>query len=630
MKIVFTLLVLFLLVACTNQDANFKQDNKKIKTFELKKLDIVMPSLSVHSAIYLDNSYYSVTRGGMFFKFSSYDNSFEKLAQLNIGGAEKIIQYKDKILIGSYLPALFMIYDTKSKNFVFEYKLDTKDEYVFDMFIDKDEVYISTYPNGTIYVINLENMTLKSKIKLDDIKYSRSIIKDGDSLFVGTGTKAKLLEIRGQAIIDILPKEYSNEQFVYSLSKINNNLFIGLAPSYKILKYDLRSKIFTEIMPNALTEDNYIEKPNFSQECTHFKNISDIYFEYCENTNSLKRLLPFSFVNNIGLSGAIIKDNSYIEGITRDGIYLKVDFKGQIFHKNDLIKYSTSKVNPFSLVAHNNIIAMSEKRILVLDLLKNTRKKFQTNGETQSLSINNEFLYGINYPSLTVWKYPLDSIFKDSFNSELYQLPVRIENQNRPKYSIYDNNKLYLLSEANYGNYGGKLSTIINDQLELSLDDIFNNQTPKKIIIDGDFYYISTTTKGGSGTDFLNENASIIKYNYKNKEIVKKIDYINTKSFNDIEYYDKKIYAIDLRGTLHIIDENNENLEKVDSSLKFLNFINSIDGNLYIHTIDKIYKIKDKSFVDVGLKFNAINRIVEDKVTSYWYLYADDNLFQIR
>ena len=44
-------------------------------------------------------------------------------------------------------------------------------------------------------------------------------------------------------------------------------------------------------------------------------------------------------------------------------------------------------------MAHNNIIAMSEKRILVLDLLKNTRKNFQTNGETQSLSINNEFIW---------------------------------------------------------------------------------------------------------------------------------------------------------------------------------------------------------------------------------------------
>lgn len=242
MKIIFALLVLFLLNACSNQN-----DTKKIKTFETKKLDIAMPSLSTHAAISLDNSFYSVARGGMFFKFSPHGNLFEKLGQYKIGGAEKIIQYKDKILIGSYLPALFMVFNTKSKKIVFEYKLDTKDKYIFDMFIEKNEVYISTYPHGTIYVINLEDMTLKNKIKLNDIKYSRSIVKVGDSLFVGTGPKAKLLKISDHQITDILPKKYSHEQFVYSITKINNNLFIGLAPSYKILKYNLISKILQKL-----------------------------------------------------------------------------------------------------------------------------------------------------------------------------------------------------------------------------------------------------------------------------------------------------------------------------------------------------------------------------------------------
>lgn len=309
---------------------------------------------------------------------------------------------------------------------------------------------------------------------------------------------------------------------------------------------------------------------------------------------------------------------------------MKVDFKGKVLNKKDLIKYSTSKVNPFSLVAYNNIIAMSEKRVLVVNLLKNTKKIFQTNGETQSLSINNKFLYGINYPFLTIWKYPLSSIFTNSFNSELYQLPIKIENQNRPKYSIYDNNKLYLLSEVNYGNYGGKLSIIENNELRFESAKIFDNQTPKKLLINGNFYYISTTTKGGSGTDFLNGNALIIKYNYKTNKIVKKIDYINTKSFNDIEFYDGKLYAISLSGTLYRTDKITGKLKRVDSSLKFLNFINSVDGHIYAYTTHKVYRIKDESLVDVGLKFNAINRIAEDKVTSYWYVYADNNLIEVR
>ena len=320
-----------------------------------------MPSLSTHAAVKLDNSYYSVARGGQFFKYSPDDNSFENLEELNIGGVNKVTKYNDKILIGSYLPALFMIYDTKSKTFIFEFKLDIKDEYIFDMFVSEDEVYLSTYPNGTIYTINLKDMSLKNKIELNNIKYSRTILKHKDILFVGTGTKAKLLEINNESVTDILPKQYSNEQFVYSLSKIDDNLFIGLSPSYKILKYNLNSNIFTEVISDALSDDYYIKKPDFSQECKNFQNISDIYFEYCENRNTLKRLLPSSFVNNTGLSGAIIKDNSFIEGITRDGIYLKIDFNGSILKKNDLIQYASNNTNPFSLVAHNNIVVMTQE-----------------------------------------------------------------------------------------------------------------------------------------------------------------------------------------------------------------------------------------------------------------------------
>ena len=44
----------------------------------------------------------------------------------------------------------------------------------------------------------------------------------------------------------------------------------------------------------------------------------------------------------------------------------------------------------------------------------------------------------------------------------------------------------------------------------------------------------------------------------------------------------------------------------------------------------KVYKITNKTFIDVGLEFNGINRIAEDKITSYWYVYADDNLFPIK
>jgi len=63
-----------------------------------------MPSLSTHAAVKLDNSYYSVARGGQFFKYSPDDNSFENLEELNIGGVNKVTKYNDKILIGSYLP----------------------------------------------------------------------------------------------------------------------------------------------------------------------------------------------------------------------------------------------------------------------------------------------------------------------------------------------------------------------------------------------------------------------------------------------------------------------------------------------------------------------------------------------
>lgn len=187
-----------------------------------------------------------------------------------------------------------------------------------------------------------------------------------------------------------------------------------------------------------------------------------------------------------------------------------------------------------------------------------------------------------------------------------------------------------LSTHANYGNYGGKLSIIENNELKFYLAMIFDNQTPKKLLINEDFYYISTTTKGGSGTEYLNENALIVKYNHKTNKVVKKIDYISTKSFNDIEFYNKKIHAIDLSGILYITDESTKKLQRVNSSLKFLNFLNSIDGNFYVHTINKIYKVKDKKLIDIGLTFNAINSMVEDKISSYWYIYADDNLFKIR
>jgi hypothetical protein len=145
--------------------------------------------------------------------------------------------------------------------------------------------------------------------------------------------------------------------------------------------------------------------------------------------------------------------------------------------------------------------------------------------------------------------------------------------------------------------------------------------------------YLGTSSHGGTGTDPLDEDAHIVKWDIDTQ--VSLFDVVpepHNKRIRSILHMDNGLYAVTQNYNLYLIDSATGEIIKKNTSQKASQIIRSVDGNLYGIYKDKFFSV-DKSTLKLKYfnhQFNQLRYIVEDKIKNKIYLIDTYNLFSFQ
>ncbi len=430
-------------------------------------------------------------------------------------------------------------YDFSHANALFRYHIDsgtleklfTLDaNFAYCIKVYNRHVYLGLYPKGTIADFDIDAGTLAYLGPFTMDKYVRSIEFYGDKLYAGLGATAHLIEysLTDGTRRELLPADYATDSFVYDQVRVGTKLFLKLDPSQRIVEYDLASGEFTQ-MANNWDQAAGTDQPDFSPDSVHFafRNAGGSLAEWNTTHNTLERLLTSDSPFRIRCPecwGIRIVNEQYIQAVSPEGIYYKVDFGGHILHTVDLIE---AGLEPFgepvqSLTANQGrIFVAGSWRLRELNIPAKSDKLYSVLVEPKSMTLMGDELFTAHYPYARLYRYPL-SIFDGAAPPDLMDPAYRFleiqEQQNRPKKIISNeqNHTILVGTEPDYGLYGGALTyydTVSGGTY--SSRNIVPNQTIESMAYDSadpNIAYLGTSPIGGTGTTILDEPGHVVKW----------------------------------------------------------------------------------------------------------------------
>lgn len=110
---------------------------------------------------------------------------------------------------------------------------------------EEDEVYGGTYPGALLFRYSpREGFAILGPAPLQPGEsYVRDVAYDAEhrAVYAGIGSHASLkrYDVRTGAVVELLPEEFRDEQFVYDINIVTNRMFVRLSPSLRTLVYKL-------------------------------------------------------------------------------------------------------------------------------------------------------------------------------------------------------------------------------------------------------------------------------------------------------------------------------------------------------------------------------------------------------
>lgn len=464
-------------------------------------------------------------------------------------------------------------------------------------------------------------------------KYAHTLAFHDNTMYVGIGGEAELIayNLKTRKKENILPKKYKNYSFVYHLEKFGDKLFVFLYHSFDVLVYDLKTKEF--ILEKVSVDKEKGVFPTFNSNKIHFSGIRGYMFEYDKLQNTLHRLIP---KNQLSIGSSRLVKNQFIEGVNRDAQYVNIDLSGKIIKKIDLTSAGLPPLEAeiMSMSAHNGIVYLGERVMRKLDTRTNEDTYSSITDESKSTCILGKNIISANYPKAKIYKYPMKLEKNSNYDDAKYLILDIKKEQNRPRKIVCDEKTSTVLigTQPEYGKYGGALSYYnIKTKKSYTVRDIVKNHTIEEVALDNEGYsYLGTSVLGGTGTNALDEDAKLVKWNIsKKKKEYEVTPEKNNKRITSIIALDSQLFITTANSNLFLLDKTTG--EKINNGTKKLNRIIKVNNNVYGSYKGELYKIstKDLSYtrLDDG-QFERIRHLTAD--ISKGNIFFTDNKFDLR
>jgi hypothetical protein len=585
---------------------------------------IALKSLSTVAAVATGNFIYGATKSGEYCRVYRYNIALNKVDIVvpikSAKGAWTIIEDGNYLYIGTYLTASLYRFN-KITHVLDKVAAVNGESYIWALTKDTDgSILMTTYPHAKILKYIPASGKLVDLGSFSKSMYVRSVATHGGMIYAGIGANAALIEYSeaSHSKKNILPKQYMNDAFIYSINKVGTKLILGLSPSNRVIEFDLNTRIFKQLIADFTVK---AIPPKTAKSITHFEGISSHIFEYNPALGTLYNNSPMPLAAGIFKQGIL-------SGITRDVQYMELASDGNIVKQVNLSEHGLEpiKAEPMSITALNGKVYMGERQLRMYDATTRVGYYRYITGEAKAMCIGWNSLFSAQYTGAVLWKW--DILHWNNSGNIIWDIG---NEQNRPISIKCSSDHVVITTESNYGTYGGAVSIYAKDGTRKIVRNIVPQHSVLDAVLDSrnaDILYAGTSVTGGTGTLPIAGNGHIVKYNVANRKILFDIiPKLNNTGVATIEYSDNSIYAAMSDGALYKLDANTGKTKLIHSTAKITKLMLSVTGNLYGISTAGFFSIdKVKLTLTLLKSLPRLTKIVEDKSTHIIYLISGYDL----
>lgn len=627
-----------------------------------------LTSMAINSGVTVKNEqgqsiFYSVIEGSPQSKFIRFNLDTKKLEQeimISALGVWTVKEYKGKIYVGTTYPGKLLEYSIENKTLTELGQLPDKNEYIWDMAIDDENIYMGTY-SGDPYRYNFAEKKMISLGHLSESKYSKGIALLGNKLYVSFGgarndggldQTAQLFEIdvkngTKRNLLETIPTSLAGVDF--------SSIFIGkmIVVQGKIVCFIQNNIVFeydpsTEKFALLFNGGKNPFPATFDPAYQLFPGIDGYIYGYNGQDPNWKKLVATSISSlPATISGYDVLSPTTYRAVTSDGKVIEVDLTGKVLSSTKLTDMGVEgpiAIPWNTLAAHDDKVIVSGTRLRVFDTVTGLDMHKTVNGQAKVIAFLGDTLYTANYTLANIWKYDqkvLSLENTDNFASfeKFKQFDIE-ESQTRPKWMTATGSRLAVGTEPNYGTYGGAL--FYHDAStgeKYTQRNIVKDQTINQVVFDDhdqNILYLASSTEGGTGSNPVPGNAHIVKWNVQEKKIL--FDVIpDHPALGYMPHYQSmvvkngKIYASSAYGDLYVLDSTTGDTLRSRHSLGLDTMLLASDGVIYASKNVGFGMLDEKTLSFQVLKADSAvlyGEMTEDLVSKNIYMVSSRDLWK--
>jgi hypothetical protein len=567
------------------------------------------------------------TSTGLFYKFDKTLNKVVYTHELtDAQGSWSLLDAGADVYISTYYPAKLFKYTKKTGAFVQVAKF-SGDTMVWSMAFDgRGGIVIGTHPYSVLYRYDMARMIATSYGRLTKVDVmARSVAAHNGYAYVGTGTSVPSL-IRVNLLtgekLDMLPVKYkAGNSYVDGVTVIGDKLFVTVLPAQTVIEYNLNSGVVKEVMANY--DDKSIAFASIPNS-KWFSGAKGTTYQYNVKNDRLTR----SGINN----EPVYWIGDEMAGINVNSEFVKYSVTGAITSRLALagVGLPKTKAVPFSFAANNSNVVIAERQMRHYDTKTKKEAYKQPVGEAKAMCYSGNDLYTANYPEAVSYKSTLTKNIK--------VLSIG-RNQNRPVEMACNASMVAVVTEPNYGTFGGAL-TLYWPQTNAHrvVTGLVEGHTLYSVDVEpgnlGRSVYVGTSVFGGSGAlGKMPGGAHVVKYDIKSAakifDIVPNVDALAIKSIK-LDSVNNVLFVADSTGVVYKIDAGTGRILARHKGEVIYNLL--VSGGLVYAVITGAFGTIDPT----SLKFTKLRNISKvskmalDAVTSEIYLVDNYNLIRYK
>lgn len=511
---------------------------------------------------------------------------------------------------------------------------------IYDLAWDgADRIFAATSQPAALYSYDISNGELDEVCAdFTEEQFVRSLSYVNGKCYLGIGTKAAFFEVdvATKHCRSLLPEMWSDQAYVYDQAVVEDDIYLLLSPSYAILKYDTESESFSDTnmeyaQTSAAIEENALLSESYKGAAVNL--LGDLLLVHDGN-----------IVGNYSLGAKA----SYLDGdasvfhcLTSSGVYQKRSLEGDILFQYDFCtQLEKSYGIPVEFLAYDNVVYSPGRRFIVRDTNTGAEKAFLLSDEPQASTVTKDGIYTANYTDCTVYFYPFDIFTQPSDSVNLNDpeqfLLADIEDQCRPSQMEVSADGRYLVigSGPMYGQFGGAVSVydLEEDTLWYTNYDVLPNHTIQSLkcsAANPNYVWLGTSPYGeNTSPAYLDEPAHLILWDIVHQEVL--LDWIpdeTSKKIPSIAELDGRVFCVTQAAELMSFDAATGQSLEVNCLSGIKEIITAADGSLLGISDTAVFSIDPQTLQTTTIVdgFTFLTHLTEDPITGALYVfdYAD-------